>query len=73
MANKAATHGALYTLATYANLVSGKSESREATVNLAIVVSLVNAKLKEMSESRRTVDIAEGLIGAVASVSLAEV
>jgi hypothetical protein len=58
---------------TYANLLSGRTESNDAMIHMGKVVTMVNSRLKEIGMLGGGNNVTEGLIGAVASIALAEV
>lgn len=71
--DKAVCHGILYSTSSYANLISGVSESKESIMHVSKTVEMVNKRLKEINEAGNGSGVDEGIIGAVASIALTEV
>lgn len=71
--DRAAYHGIMYVTSTYANLLSGRTESNDAMMHMGKVVTMVNSRLREIGLIGGGAGVTEGLIGAVASIALAEV
>jgi hypothetical protein len=76
LSDKALFHALLYTTSTYAGLISGSTESKEAIVHEGKSMSLVNQRLSRLgplSFEKEGTKIEEGTIGAVSCLAITEV
>ena len=76
LSDEALFHALLYTTSTYAGLIAGSTESKEAILHKGKSMSLVNRRLSQLGTLGFEEDeprIAEGIIGAVSCLAITEV